>query len=498
MSSDAFRAMVSDDENDQAATPDAFDALHYLASIRLRRRKLVAIDATNVQAEARKSLIQLADRHDCLSVAIVLNVPEAVCQERNKTRPDRQFGQHVVRNQSRQLHQSLRNLKREGFRHVFILNEEQIANAQISRTPLWTDRRTEKAPFDLIGDVHGCYDELTELLGKLGYLPNETGGYAHPEGRRVVFLGDLVDRGNKVVETVRLAMGMMAAGTAICVPGNHDDKLKRALQGKKVTVSHGLADSLAQIEALPEEERETFKTEYVAFADGLISHAWLDDGNLCAAHAGMKEEYIGRASGRVREFALYGETTGESDEFGLPSKANPSIRASNEPRRTRGTQRKTEGTALDTGYNRNISGNHIAKDEESMATLSIRTQLTVDDFVEAAEQLSTPELEKLARRLLQIQARRKAPNLSQREAELIEGIAQTSTFDPLPRLLFLTQEMERRALSQNEQNELNALAAQSEELTAKRLALLIELSQLRRISLPTLMKQLKIKAPEVV
>jgi len=133
-----------------------------------------------------------------------------------------------------------------------------------------------------------------------------------------------------------------------------------------------------------------------------------------------------------------------------------------------------------------------------MATLSIRTQLTVDDFVEAAEQLSTPELEKLARRLLQIQARRKAPNLSQREAELIEGIAQTSTFDPLPRLLFLTQEMERRALSQNEQNELNALAAQSEELTAKRLALLIELSQLRRISLPTLMKQLKIKAPEVV
>ncbi len=103
--------MVSDDENDQAATPDAFDALHFLAEIRLRRRKLVAIDATNVQPEARKSLIQLADKHDCLSVAIVLLVPEAVCQERNKIRPDRQFGQHVVRNQSRQLSQSLRNLR---------------------------------------------------------------------------------------------------------------------------------------------------------------------------------------------------------------------------------------------------------------------------------------------------------------------------------------------------------------------------------------------------
>ena len=310
--------MVSDDENDQAATNDAFDALHYLASIRLRRRKLVAVDATNVQPEARKGLIQLADKHDCLSVAIVLLVPETVCQERNKIRPDRQFGQHVVRNQSRQLSQSLRNLRREGFRYVFILNEAQIANAQITRTPLWTDRRNEKAPFDLIGDVHGCYDELTELLAKLGYSPNESGVYAHPEGRRVVFLGDLVDRGNKIVETVRLVMNMVAAGTALCVPGNHDDKLKRALQGKKVTVSHGLADSLAQINALPDDERDAFKREYIAFAEGLVSHAWLDGGNLCAAHAGMKEEYIGRASGRVREFALYGETTGESDEFGLP------------------------------------------------------------------------------------------------------------------------------------------------------------------------------------
>ncbi len=310
--------MVSDDENDQAATPDAFDALHYLAEIRLRRRKLVVVDATNVQPEARKSLIQLADRHDCLSVAIVLNVPEAVCQERNRTRPDRQFGQHVVRNQTRQLHNSLRTLRREGFRYFFTLGEDAVTNTQITRTPLWTDRRDEKAPFDLIGDVHGCYDELIELLAKLGYAPNEDGVYAHPEGRRLVFLGDLVDRGNKVVETVRLAMAMVAAGTALCVPGNHDDKLKRALQGKNVTVAHGLAESLAQIRALPEEEREQFKKDYIAFTDGLVSHAWLDGGNLCAAHAGMKEEYIGRASGRVREFALYGETTGESDEFGLP------------------------------------------------------------------------------------------------------------------------------------------------------------------------------------
>ncbi len=319
LSSDAFRAMVSDDENDQSATNDAFDALHYLAAIRLRRRKLVVVDATNVQAEARKPLLQLADRHDCLAVALVLDVPERVCQARNKDRADRQFGPHVVINQSRQLRQSLRNLKREGFRYVFVLNEAQIASARIERVPLWTDRRGECGPFDIIGDVHGCGDELTELLMLLGYAPDtQTGVWTHPAGRRAVFLGDLVDRGPKVVATVRLVMDMVKAGTALCIPGNHDNKLKRVLEGRPVTVSHGLGDSLAQIEALPTAERNAFKAAYIPFVDGLVSHFWLDGGRLCVAHAGMKEAYIGRASGRVRDFALYGETTGETDTFGLP------------------------------------------------------------------------------------------------------------------------------------------------------------------------------------
>ena len=368
LSSDAFRAMVSDDENDQSATNDAFDALHHLAEIRLRRRRLVVVDATNVQEAARKPLIELASRQDVHAVAIVLDVPESACRARNASRSDRQFGPHVIHNQSRQLRDSLRagragraaQLKREGFRYVFLLNEAEIETTQIARTPLWTDRRSERGPFDIIGDIHGCYDELTELLTKLGYTPasatpapdQETeqesrpegrlaegnraaiwdrqsylDGYVlhsapsawrHPEGRRAVFVGDLVDRGPKVVETVRLVQGMLAAGSALCVPGNHDIKLMRALKGNQVTVSYGLAESLAQIESLPEAERDHFKQEYIAFADALVSHAWLDDGKLCVAHAGMKEAYIGRASGRVRDFALYGETTGETDEFGLP------------------------------------------------------------------------------------------------------------------------------------------------------------------------------------
>ncbi len=143
----------------------------------------------------------------------------------------------------------------------------------------------------------------------------------HPDGQRAVFVGDLVDRGPKVVETVDLVWQMIAAGQAFCLPGNHDDKLLRYLKGRNVQISYGLAESIAQIEALPEEARAAWKKAYLGFVDALPSHIVLDEGRLVVAHAGMKEEYQGRASRRVREFAMYGETTGETDEYGLPIRA---------------------------------------------------------------------------------------------------------------------------------------------------------------------------------
>src|SRR5215813_13999430 len=119
LSSDGFRALVSDDENDQSATDDAFAALHYVAARRLARGKLTVVDATNVQPESRKPLVALAREYHVLPVAIVLDLPERVCHERNRSRPDRDFGRHVIRQQSQQLRRSVRNLKREGFRHIF-------------------------------------------------------------------------------------------------------------------------------------------------------------------------------------------------------------------------------------------------------------------------------------------------------------------------------------------------------------------------------------------
>ena len=319
LSSDGFRALVSDDENEQAATDDAFAALHFVAARRLARGKLTVIDATNVQPEARKPLVALAREYHVLPVAIVLDVAERICHERNRTRPDRDFGPHVVRNQRSQLHRSLRGLGREGFRHVHVLkSQEEVDAAVIERQPLWNNRKHERGPFDIIGDVHGCCDELEDLLQQLGYIRDSSGPWRHPDGRKSIFVGDLVDRGPRIVDTLKTVMAMSQYGTALCVPGNHDIKLKRKLEGRDVAITHGLDRTLAELER----ETPAFRAEVQRFIDGLISHYVFDEGRLVVAHAGMKEEMQGRGSAKVRDFALFGETTGETDEFGLPVRYN--------------------------------------------------------------------------------------------------------------------------------------------------------------------------------
>jgi protein phosphatase len=209
----------------------------------------------------------------------------------------------------------MRSLQREGFRAVHMLSSvEEVDQVVVERTPLWTDRRQECGPFDLIGDVHGCFDELTQLLSQLGYVLPQEGLCHHPEGRKAVFVGDLVDRGPRTPDVLRLVMKMIGAGHALCVCGNHDQKLARHLNGGNVKMSHGLQASVEQLET----EGEEFRQQVGRFLDKLVSHYVLDGGKLVVAHAGLSEELQGRASGRVRGFALYGETTGENDEFGLP------------------------------------------------------------------------------------------------------------------------------------------------------------------------------------
>lgn len=322
VSSDHCRALVSDDETDQAATGDAFELLRLTAGIRLRRRKLTVIDATSVRREDRAELVALARQYHALPVALVLNIDPDICAARNEGRENRQFGAHVPRNHSKTLRRGLRSLDREGFRLIHTMRTpEEVAALEISRAPLWTDLRRLEGPFDIIGDVHGCFDELVNLLGELGYEvdPHQAGEEAlfsarHPEGRTAFFVGDLTDRGPRNVDALRLVMGMCAEGSARCVMGNHDFKLEKWLRGRKVKLSHGLDVTAGELEQTSEE----FRAQVKSFIKDLRSHAWLDGGALVVAHAGLKEEMHGRGSGAVRQFAMFGETTGEVDEFGLP------------------------------------------------------------------------------------------------------------------------------------------------------------------------------------
>jgi protein phosphatase len=326
ISSDHCRALVSDSETDQGVTADAFDLVREIAGKRLKNRKLAVIDATNVRAADRKGWIELARQWHALPVAIVFDPGVDVCIERNKSRPDRAFGGQVVQRMVSEVRRGLGGLQREGFRQVWKLaSVESIEAALVTRQPLWTDKRSDNGPFDIIGDVHGCAGELQALLAKLGYRvewagdgDDRTVDVTAPQGRKAIFVGDLADRGPNSPDALRIAMSMIAAGTAYAVQGNHDRKLERWLSGRKVTIAHGLQQTIDQLEG----QDRGFREALPKFLDGLRSHLWLDGGRLAVAHAGLKEEMIGRGSGAVREFALYGETTGEIDEFGLPVRAD--------------------------------------------------------------------------------------------------------------------------------------------------------------------------------
>lgn len=322
LSSDTCRAWVDDDPTSQDATEDAFAVLHEITRRRLDRKRLTVVDATNVQRFAREPLIEIAREYHVLPVAIVLNLPKKVCHARNDARPDRDLGRHVVRNQYRDLRSSLGSLRAEGFRQVHVLNsEEDVASVSVTRRPLWCDHTDESGPFDIIGDVHGCASELELLLLTLEYEPVETEGdayFAHPEGRTAVFVGDLTDRGPRNVDVLRLVMAMTHHGAAKMVIGNHDDKLRRALKGNDVTIAHGLEGTLAEFDALDDAERADFSASVQEFLSERPSHLVLDGGDLVVAHAGLREALHGRASRRIRDLAMYGETTGETDENGFP------------------------------------------------------------------------------------------------------------------------------------------------------------------------------------
>ncbi len=320
LSSDYFRGLVGNDMSNQSVTPAAFEALNFVAIKRLEAGLLTVVDATNVQPSARQALVEIARGQDVLVSAIVLDMPLKMCLEHNEGRDIGAVPPSVISRQHRQLNKSLRGMRQEGFLRVHVFSsQEEVDSAVIHRHKLLNDFRDQHGPFDVIGDVHGCLDELLLLLAKLDYaVTRDEAGRAidavHSEGRRIIFVGDLVDRGPDSAGVLRLAMGLVANDHALCVPGNHEEKLVRALRGRKVALTHGLDATMNQLA----EQEEGFSRKVADFCDSLVSHLVLDDGKLVIAHAGLMQRYHGRASKRVRAFALYGQVSGEVDEYGLP------------------------------------------------------------------------------------------------------------------------------------------------------------------------------------
>lgn len=318
VSPDYCSYLISDKENDQLVSKQAYDLLYTIVDKRLGLKKLTIIDDINVLESDRYELLEIARKHNALTVAIVFNLPDYICLERNKTKIDRELDKDVIKYQINQVQFSLLNLKKEGFNYVYVLNSEREVNySSVYINSLYCDRSFDHGPFDIIGDVHGCYDELVLLLKKLGYKIEKIDGdynIENPSGRKVIFLGDLVDRGPKIVDVLKITMQMVKEKKALCVQGNHDNKLYRKLIGNNVQIKNGLEDSLEQLK----QTNESFLSDLKTFLKHLESHYVLDDQKLVVVHAGMKEDLIGRSSKKVRSFALYGETTGETDEFGLP------------------------------------------------------------------------------------------------------------------------------------------------------------------------------------
>jgi protein phosphatase len=259
-------------------------------------------------------------------VAIVLDPDLKTCTARDSDWSSRDFDPVVPQRATSEIRKSLHGLQRQGFRQVWILpSAAAIDEARVARRPLRTDNRGEHGPFDIIGDVHGCVVELESLLEKLGYKVSWQSGAGErqvcvvsPQGRKLVLVGDLVDRGPRSPDVLRIAMAAVESGAGLVIQGNHDNKLRRWLDGRNVKIGPGLRECINQLS----HETDAFKARSKAFLSDLPSHYWLDAGRLTVAHAGLKEEMMGRCSPAERAFALYGQTSGEIDEFGLPVRAD--------------------------------------------------------------------------------------------------------------------------------------------------------------------------------
>ncbi|MFA9555795.1 bis(5'-nucleosyl)-tetraphosphatase PrpE [Evansella sp. AB-rgal1] len=173
--------------------------------------------------------------------------------------------------------------------------------------------------FDIIGDIHGCNIEMTKLLHKLGYtIDDDSNTLTHPEGRKPVFLGDLMDRGPNSLAVIYSVAHWVKKEQALYCPGNHCNKLYRYFLGRNVVISHGLETTVAELKKLTTKEFNHYSSLFKGLYESAPLYLVLDEQKLVVAHAGIRPNDIGRTSKNVKTFVLYGDITGEKHEDGRP------------------------------------------------------------------------------------------------------------------------------------------------------------------------------------
>lgn len=170
---------------------------------------------------------------------------------------------------------------------------------------------------DIIGDIHGCYEELKQLTKKMNY-DWATGLPIHPNGRKLAFIGDLTDRGPDSISVMEIVYQLVKKENAYYVPGNHCDKLYRYLLGRKVQTTHGLETTVAELQALDNRTYKKVSSHFRWLVEHSPLHKILDDGKLVLAHAGIRGDLIGKEGKKVKTFVLYGDITGETNPDGTP------------------------------------------------------------------------------------------------------------------------------------------------------------------------------------
>ncbi|MBV7509419.1 polynucleotide kinase-phosphatase [Bacillus sp. sid0103] len=339
VSSDQFRVLVSDVEfidwnrrpkyeadalfNEyQQISKEAFEAMDYIIAKRCRLNKLTFIDATHLRDYEREKYLQMAKKYHVPAIAIVLNLAETELLRRDLER-DFPRGKNRIKQQYQHFKKTLRSIKKEGFRRCYIFGEEELQVLNVNRlgNPLLIDIGTG---IDFIGDIHGCFEEFIEILSKLGYIENEEGYFIHPEGRKILSLGDVMSRGPRSIETMQFFQKHVTAGLAYMIDSNHGWKIARWLDGKNVKLAHGDENVKAEFDEYEikfgKEESERLKEQIRDLLLEAKPHYIIQKNGVnvaVAVHAGIKDHYIGKQSPRISDFCRYGDTDG-IDENGKP------------------------------------------------------------------------------------------------------------------------------------------------------------------------------------